>query len=221
MDLFARPAEAQWLVDAGLDRNPHPFYRPRDRRLCCMARASHRMDQGFHADRCRYLFLLSVSEVFIQQRRRIAFVCFISAAALLYLTALRFHYRAPWFYVSLLLISIGYGAVQAIRFYGWKSPYLYSLFLLLPYGAWAIQRALQGTLRHGLNFYLFGLFFVTGLVYFRHFRRFTPGSAPDLRLRSWCGAAFSLCRPSWPCMVPGLAQEVSFGTCQSFSWPLE
>ena len=82
-------------------------------------------------------FLLSVSEVFIQQRRRIAFVCFISAAAMLYLTALRFHYRAPGIYVCLLLISIGYAAVQAIRFYGWKSPYLYSLFLLLPYGAWA------------------------------------------------------------------------------------
>ena len=120
-------------------------------------------------------FLLSVSEVFIPQRRRIAFACFISAAAVLYLTALRLHFRAPWFYVCLLLISIGYGTVQGIRFYGWKSPYLYSMLLLLPYGAWAMQRAMQGTFRHGLNFYLFSFFYVTGLVYFRHFRRFTPG----------------------------------------------
>lgn len=120
-------------------------------------------------------FLLSVSEVFIWQLRRIGFILFVSAAAVLYLTILSLHVRTPWIYVSLLFISIGYGVVQAIRFYGWRSPYLFSLLLLVPYGGWAAQRAIHGTLRHGMNFYLLGFFYVTGLVYFRHFRRFSPG----------------------------------------------
>jgi two-component system cell cycle sensor histidine kinase/response regulator CckA len=120
-------------------------------------------------------FLLSVSEVFVRSRRRIAFVFFISVAAILYLTGWQVNFRAPWFYVSLLFISNVYAMVQAVRFYGWKSLHLYSLLLLVPYGGWAIQQALHGSLEHGLNFYLFGFFYVTGLAYFRHFRRFTPG----------------------------------------------
>lgn len=120
-------------------------------------------------------FLLSVSEVFIQQGRRITFVFLISAAAMLYLGGLQLHFKAPWFYVSLLLISVVYAIAQAVRSYSWKSLHLYGLLLLLPYGGWAMQKAVQGNLDHGLNFYLFGFFYVTGLVYFRHFRRFTPG----------------------------------------------
>jgi len=120
-------------------------------------------------------FLLSVSEVFIPKERRIAFVCFISAAAMLYVTGWQFGVRAPWFYISLLLISDVYATLQGIHFYGWKSPHLYSLLFLLPYSGWAIQQALHGHLEHGLNFYLFGFFYVTGIVYFRHFRRLTPG----------------------------------------------
>jgi PAS domain S-box-containing protein len=120
-------------------------------------------------------FLLSVSEVFIQQTRRATFVLMITGAAMLYLTGMQLHYRGRWFYVSLLLVSTIYGIVQAIQFYGWKSSHLYSLFLLLPYGAWAIRQASQGTPRHGLHFYLFGFFYATGLVYFRRFRRFSPG----------------------------------------------
>src|SRR5579859_6206412 len=74
-------------------------------------------------------FLLSVSEVFIKRRRRIAFIVLVSAAAVLYLIGWQFHITTPWFYVSLLLISIGYSMGQAIHFYGWKSPYLYLLLL--------------------------------------------------------------------------------------------
>jgi two-component system, cell cycle sensor histidine kinase and response regulator CckA len=120
-------------------------------------------------------FLLSVSEVFVSRPRRLAFAFFISAAATAYLTAWALNYRALWFYVGLLLMSSIYGIVQAFSFYNWRSPHLYCLFLMLPYGGWAIQQALQGTRMHGMNFYLFGFFYVTGLVYFRRFRRFTPG----------------------------------------------
>jgi PAS domain S-box-containing protein len=157
-------------------------------------------------------FLLSVSEVFNWKRRRIGFILFVSAAAVLYLTILSLHVRTPWIYVSLLFISIGYGLVQAIRFYGWRSPYLFSLFLLVPYGAWAAQQAMHGTLRHGMNFYLLGFFYVTGLVYFRHFRRFSPG----VILTS---AAFM----AWGCVFPLSSVLIALGTGPgkgSFFWDL-
>ena len=139
-------------------------------------------------------FLLSVSEVFVQQSRRLAFAGFISVASVLYLTGLQMGIKSPGFYLSLLLISCGYGTVQALRFYSWKSLHLYSLCLLLPYGIWAMGKVLGGDPNHGLNFYLFGFFYVTGLVYFRHFHRFTPG----VLLTS---ASFMI----WGCVFPASA----------------
>jgi len=121
------------------------------------------------------LFLLSVSEIFVQQTRRGTFLVFVTAAALLYLTGLRMHYPGRWFYISLLMASTVYGTRVAVNFYRWKDPYLHALFLLLPYVAWAIERASQGMFQHGLYFYLFSFFYATGLSYFRRFRRFSPG----------------------------------------------
>lgn len=120
-------------------------------------------------------FLLSVSEVFVNRYRRIAFALLISGAAAVYATALFLHVGATWFFASLLAMSCVYGVIEALHFYGWRSLHLYSVFLLLPYGLWAAREALLGHPIHGLHFYLFGFFYVTGLVYFRHFRRFTPG----------------------------------------------
>jgi PAS domain S-box-containing protein len=120
-------------------------------------------------------FLLSVSGVFSRHSRRLTFIFFITAAAILYLTGLEMRYPSGWFYISLLVISSTYGVAQAIQFYGWKSPYLYSLFMMLPYAVWAIHRASQGMFRHGLLFYFFGFFCATGLAYFRRFNRYSPG----------------------------------------------
>jgi two-component system cell cycle sensor histidine kinase/response regulator CckA len=120
-------------------------------------------------------FLLSVSEVFVRHRRRIAFILFISAAGILYVTGMALGFQDGWFYIALLAISTLYGAVRAIRFYGWRSPHFYSVSPLIPYGGWAIQQAAHGTFQHGLNFYLFGFFYLTGLTYLRRFKRFTPG----------------------------------------------
>ena len=120
-------------------------------------------------------FLLSVSAVFSRHSRRLAFIFFITAAAILYLTGLEMRYSSAWFYISLLVISSIYGIAQAIQFYGWKSFYIYSLFLMLPYAGWAIQRASQGTHRPGLLLYFFGFFYATGLAYFRRFNRYSPG----------------------------------------------
>src|SRR5262249_34210092 len=78
-------------------------------------------------------------------------------------------------FAGLLAVSCVYAVAQVIDFYGVRSAYVYSVLLPLPYSIWTVYQALLGHPSYGLYFYLFGFFFVTGLVYFRHFRRFTPG----------------------------------------------
>jgi two-component system, cell cycle sensor histidine kinase and response regulator CckA len=119
-------------------------------------------------------FLLSVSEVFISPLRRFVFLFAITLASLIYLTAWILGVRKPWIYVVLLLASNLFGFIQAFRFYGLRSPYMYTLCLLLPYGAWALSQVPRDPLQ-GMYFYLFGFFAVTGVVYYRHFRRLSPG----------------------------------------------
>src|SRR5690349_377564 len=57
-------------------------------------------------------FLLSVSEVFVNPRRRMAFVSLISAPAFVYVTAMALGVRAPWLYLGLVTVSCVYAAVQ-------------------------------------------------------------------------------------------------------------
>jgi PAS domain S-box-containing protein len=157
-------------------------------------------------------FLLSVSEVFIRKERRIAFATFISTVAMFYLTGKESHFNAPWFYITLLLISNVYATVQAVRCYNWKSPHLYLLLSLLPYGAWAILQVTRGHVEHGLDFYLFGFFYVTGLVYFRHFRRLSPGVL-------FTSASFILWGAVFPVSTFVAAHGSDIGTA-SFVWNL-
>jgi PAS domain S-box-containing protein len=121
-------------------------------------------------------FLLSVSEVYRNPRQRAVFVTMISLAAILYFTGVNRGIHARWFYTGLLLASTLAGLYQAVRFYGLHSLYLRCVVgVLLPFSGWAIWQASHGDANTGTDFYLFGLFYVTGLAYFRFFRRFTPG----------------------------------------------
>ncbi len=122
-------------------------------------------------------FLFSVSEIFRNRRERTIFMFMTGLPALSYLTALvALHWPGGWFYASLLTATIGSFLYQSVRFYGLKSLYLYTMVaMLLPYAIWAIWRAGAGDPARGMEFYLFGLFAVTGVVYFRRFRRLTPG----------------------------------------------
>jgi two-component system, cell cycle sensor histidine kinase and response regulator CckA len=121
-------------------------------------------------------FLLSVSRVFRNPRQRALFVSTIGLASVLYFTGLAAHFSSPWFYIALLSVSVCSGLYQSLRFFGFKSRYLYCMTgVLVPYSLWAMWEAGHGNLNIGQDFYLFGFFYVTGLSYFRYFRRFTPG----------------------------------------------
>jgi PAS domain S-box-containing protein len=140
-------------------------------------------------------FLLSVSEVFRDPQQRAIFILMIGGAATLYSTGtvlathtgISLAVRSPWFYVFLLSASVCSGTWQGIRFYGLKSLYLYTMFiLLLPLAGWAIFRAAKGDYEPGINFYLFGFFAVTAIAYYRRFHRFTPGVVfTSLSFLSW------------------------------------
>jgi PAS domain S-box-containing protein len=121
-------------------------------------------------------FYLSVSEVFRHRRQRAIFVCMIGVASLLYFAGVAYDFRSPWFYSSLLVASLGSGLYQAFRFYSLKSLYMQCVAgVLVPYAVFSIWQASRGNPGIGAGVYLFGLYYVTGLSYFRHFRRFTPG----------------------------------------------
>lgn len=157
-------------------------------------------------------FLLSVSEVFVKPRRRLGFVLLISAVAILYAIALLSHFKSNWFYPSLLFVSIAYGVVQGLLFYGWKNAHLFSMLLLVPYGVWAAWQGLRGVPGHGLSFYLCGFFYVTGLTYLRHFHRFGPGVI-------FTSASFV----AWGCVFPVSTILAVHGTGPgpgSFFWDL-
>jgi PAS domain S-box-containing protein len=130
-------------------------------------------------------FLLSVSKVFTTRRSRLYFFLAITLPSLVYLSFLVNSEQEGWFltnsqyqrwiYISLLLISTVFGFFQALRFYGWRSPYFYILSLLLPYSIWTMWRAAGGDFLQGMFFYVFAFFTVTGVAYYRYFRRVTPG----------------------------------------------
>ncbi|HKD45693.1 MAG TPA: PAS domain S-box protein [Candidatus Angelobacter sp.] len=121
-------------------------------------------------------FLLSVSRVFRNPRQRGIFVGTIGVASLVYCAGVVRQVPYPWFYIALLSLSVSSALYQSVRFFGLKSRYLYSMAgILVPYAFWAMWQAFKGNPESGLDFYLFGFFYVTGLSYYRYFHRLTPG----------------------------------------------
>ncbi|HMF91842.1 MAG TPA: hypothetical protein VKL40_14450, partial [Candidatus Angelobacter sp.] len=121
-------------------------------------------------------FLLSVSEIFCNRRQRTIFIFTTLVPSLCYLTGLVGGFPAAWFYVACLGGTSCMFLYQTIRFYGLRSRYLHTMVtMLLPYALWAIWQAGTGHPARGMEFYLFGMFAVTGVIFFRRFRRFSPG----------------------------------------------
>src|SRR5579864_4553149 len=121
-------------------------------------------------------FLLSVSQVFRNTRQRAIFATMIASASLLYLSGVTWGLNARWFYAGLIAASTLSGLYQGIRYYGGRSLYLYCMTgVLIPFSVWAMWQAGHDHPGPGMDFYLFGFFYVTGLAYFRYFRRVTPG----------------------------------------------
>src|SRR5947209_6031743 len=121
-------------------------------------------------------FLLSVSEVFITPRKRAFFVLLIGAPSIIYLTCLIWTPQNRWIFTVLLLISLLSSFAGAFAHYRWKSIYFYSICLVMgPYSGWVLWRCLHQHPDDGLTGYLFAFFSITGILYWRHYKRLTPG----------------------------------------------
>ncbi|HYL93442.1 MAG TPA: PAS domain S-box protein [Alphaproteobacteria bacterium] len=121
-------------------------------------------------------FLISVSEMYSQRRRRNTFILTAGIPSVLYLTFLSVGVRSLWIYSLFLVVTIVVTVAEGVRHYGKKSLFVWGLALVLvPYGVWTIQQVLRHDLEAGLRYYLSAFLGVTGLLFWRHYRRVTPG----------------------------------------------
>jgi two-component system cell cycle sensor histidine kinase/response regulator CckA len=121
-------------------------------------------------------FFLSVSVVFATMRKRILFALLAGVPSVLYLICLIWAPQHHWIFPPLLITSILMVFISGCMHHGRKSVYLYvSCLLLLPYSAWVVEQALRNNADAGLSFYLGTFFCITGVLYWRYYRRLSPG----------------------------------------------
>jgi PAS domain S-box-containing protein len=121
-------------------------------------------------------FLLSVVDPQIRTWKKSIGILLISLLGISYVSAAVLDTSKNWVYVSILASVAIVSVWDGLRLYGWRNRlWLAVCALLAPYFCFVLIRAVNGHNRDGFDFYLFSLFAVTGLLYLRHFRRFTPG----------------------------------------------
>lgn len=120
-------------------------------------------------------FVLSVSLVYATTLRRFLYVGMIGIPSVIYLALVIWAPQQKWIFPWLILLSTAAVLGHSARYYRPKSFYFYVL-LGLPggYAAWAAVNATRNP-GIGLIYYLSTLFIVTGFLYIRFYRRFTPG----------------------------------------------
>ncbi|MGO9271372.1 MAG: response regulator [Terriglobia bacterium] len=119
-------------------------------------------------------FLLSVSRPGATLRGRVAFIALIAIPAVVYWTGLVFDVNRPWAYAAILVLAVGAGVVLATRDHPTQlGSYGPCLAWVIP-GLWVASRTSSHP-EYGIDFFLFELFAITGILYWRYFRRWTPG----------------------------------------------
>jgi two-component system cell cycle sensor histidine kinase/response regulator CckA len=121
-------------------------------------------------------FLFSVSAIQSFARRTSPVVIGISLTGLTYLTLFTLDFRQRWVYLALLAPSIAVAVIRAFWKNGRKSRFSWFLFVaIVPYATWAGVQLFHGKLIFGLDVFLYSAFATTGAMYYRHFRRLSPG----------------------------------------------
>jgi PAS domain S-box-containing protein len=121
------------------------------------------------------IFLLSVSEAYATARRRVLFSCLFGIPAIVYLVSDIWAPQRRWVFPTLLLGSITAVLVKSWRYYRIRSLSFYLVLAgPLVYAVWSAFKAVANP-DIGVLYYLTTLFIVTGFLYFRYYKRFTPG----------------------------------------------
>jgi two-component system cell cycle sensor histidine kinase/response regulator CckA len=121
-------------------------------------------------------FFLSVADPQVRTWKNSIGIVFVSLLGISYMSATIFRVPQNWIYVSILASVAIISIWDGLRLYGWRNWFWFMVWsLLAPYFCFVLLRVSNGHTRDGFDFYLFSLFAVTGLLYLRHFHRFTPG----------------------------------------------
>ena len=121
-------------------------------------------------------FLLSVADPQIRTWKNSAGIVLLSLLGIGYVSAAVLRIPQSGVYVSILAAVAIVAVWDSLRLHGWRDRFWFAIWALLaPYFIFVLVRAAHGHSRDGFDFYLFSLFAVTGLLYLRHFHRFTPG----------------------------------------------
>ena len=119
-------------------------------------------------------FFLSVSRPGATRRGRVAFIVLVAVPAVVYWTGLVLGVNRPWAYSSILLLAVGAGVMLATRDRPKQlGAYGACLAWVVP-GLW-VAALTKVHPEYGTDFFLFELFAITGVLYWRYFRRWTPG----------------------------------------------
>lgn len=138
-------------------------------------------------------FLLSVSVIYTHKAKRIAFVILSGAMSIVYTMGMVWNIRQVWIYALLVFLAASVSLYHVLRYYGSKGRYLYIFGLVvIPQAVWSIQQALMHKPAAGLASFLSTFFVVSGLLYWRYYRRFTPGAiTTSISFVAW-GSTFVL-----------------------------
>ncbi len=120
-------------------------------------------------------FLLSVSQACATTRRRAIFLALVGLPSILYVASLVYQVHQLLIYPALLSIVIITGLALSLSHYKLTAPALFVPTLAsTSAGIWTVFHA-AGHPRYGLDYLLWSFFAVTGLLYWKHFRRLSPG----------------------------------------------
>ncbi|HXB21553.1 MAG TPA: PAS domain S-box protein [Candidatus Solibacter sp.] len=121
-------------------------------------------------------FLLSVSEIYTDRRKRLAFVILAGAMSVIYTMCLVWTTKHIWIYPLILITAASISLLHVVRYYGWRTRYLYVFSLvIIPHGIWSVWQSLVHNPAAGLFSFLSAFFAISGLLYWRYYRRFSPG----------------------------------------------
>src|SRR5579859_7699111 len=120
-------------------------------------------------------FLLSVSKACAAWSRRTVFLGLIGAPSILYTACLVFKIQNKQPYPVVLALILAAAVGLAVSYYGLRKPTLVVLLsAMVAPGVWVIFKSVDHP-GYGLDYLLWGYFATTGLLYWQHFRRVSPG----------------------------------------------
>ena len=120
-------------------------------------------------------FVLSTSGVYASASRRLLYILLVGVPSVLCTALVNAPPGHPWIPPFLVMVSTFTVIVHSFVHYGTKSLYVQALFLtLLPYSVWSAWRSAQWP-DAAVLCYLTSYFAAAGALYWRQYRRLTPG----------------------------------------------